>query len=169
MVRGKKHWLLMLTAVVLMGGLLGVPHLFAASSGYTPQEVPNVPPEWKNLPLVTELKPDLQCEVKLDRVMVISHPDGTRQTVRISGHVSPSSPPVRFKLSIDPVRRTYRTVQVPLTGEMRQRLEVVLQSWLDKVEEDPELTDEMRRKLEGELRRKLEGLREQHPEEAVSP
>ena len=123
---------MMLTAVVLISGLLGVPRLFAASSGYTPQEVPNVPPEWRNLPMVMELKPDHVCEVKLDKVVVINHPGGVGQTVQIQGSGTVPNEPVRFKLSIDPIRRTYRTVEVPVTDETRRELEELRQQHLDK-------------------------------------
>lgn len=122
----------MLVALVFVAGLLGVPRILAASQGYTPQEVSNVPPEWKNLPPVTELKPDPACEVNLERVVIINHPGGVGQTVQVRGSGAVPSDPVRFKLLIDPVRRTYRTVKVPLTDKMRQELEKLRQQHLEE-------------------------------------
>jgi len=130
MLKNGKRWLFMLVALVFVAGLLGVPHILAASQGYTPQEVSNVPPEWKNLPPVTELKPDPACEVKLEKVVIINHPGGVGQTVQVRGSGAVPTEPVRFKLLIDPVRRTYRTVKVPLTDKMRQELEKLRQQHL---------------------------------------
>lgn len=130
MLKNGKRWLFMLAAVVFLIGLLEVPRILVASQGYTPQEVSNVPPEWKNLPPITKLKPDPACEVKLEKVVIINHPGGVGQTVQVRGSGAVPSEPVRFKLLIDPVQRTYRTVKVPLTDKMKQELEKLRQQHL---------------------------------------
>lgn len=122
----------MLVTLVFITGLLGVPHILAASQGYTPQEVSDVPPEWKNLPPVTELKPDPACEVKLDKVVIINHPGGVGQTVQVQGSGAVPTKPARFKLLVDPVRRTYRTVKAPLTDEAKRELEKLRQQHLEE-------------------------------------
>ncbi|MEW6173155.1 MAG: hypothetical protein AB1510_08855 [Bacillota bacterium] len=119
MLKNRKRWLFVFLAVALVAGLLSVPQIVAANSGYSPQpqEVPNIPQELRNLPRVMELKPDPACEVKLDRVVIINFPNGVGQEVQVSETFPPGKKPIAYSLEIDAVRGTYKTLKDVITEE----------------------------------------------------
>jgi hypothetical protein len=125
MLKNRKRWLFVFLVVAFVAGLLGVPQIVAANSGYSPQpqDVPNVPQELRNLPRMMELKPDPACEVKLDRVVVINFQNGVGQEVQVSETVPPGKKPIAYSLEIDSVRGTYKTLKEVIIEKPQRYLE----------------------------------------------